>query len=139
MNKLFCLSVLAVSFAACNSGTANYKVANPSTVATPSLTAPITPVSAAGDSVNNLPVTTPATQTNNAAASGKVNPAHGVPGHRCDIPEGAPLNSAAVTNTTNSAAPVSQPQPAKSNVRLNPAHGAPGHDCAVAVGQPLKS
>ncbi len=155
MNKLFCFPIFAVCFVACNSGTANYKPAAPSTSSTPTFTAPAPLVSATGDSSNKLPatgavqvppVTTPATQTNSAAATGKLNPAHGLPGHRCDIAVGAPLNSAAVTNAavpvTNKnvvAAPISLPQPAKSNVRLNPAHGAPGHDCAVAVGQPLKS
>lgn len=68
-----------------------------------------------------------------------LNPAHGQPGHRCDISVGAPLNS--------------DPTPAKNNDQtsdvildtgtalpagtLNPAHGQPGHNCAVKVGDPL--
>lgn len=35
--------------------------------------------------------TTP-TNTNTGAAAGNLNPAHGQPGHRCDIAVGAPLN-----------------------------------------------
>lgn len=69
-----------------------------------------------------------------------LNPAHGQPGHRCDISVGAPLNS--------------KPAPVKTNDQvsdvvldggaitlpkgtLNPAHGQPGHNCAVKVGEPL--
>lgn len=90
------------------------------------------------------PATAPAAQT-----GVKLNPEHGQPGHRCDIPVGAPLDAApAVTN-----APVTAPgTPAKvqtvptpSNTptaggmsgQLNPAHGQPGHRCDIPVGQPL--
>ena len=95
-----------------------------------------------------------------------MNPAHGQPGHRCDISVGAPLNSAptaAKPATTNAAAnitPMATPTqntntpvvPALQNTsitapaskpaaaftgKVNPAHGQPGHDCKVAVGQPL--
>jgi hypothetical protein len=77
-----------------------------------------------------------------------LNPAHGQPGHRCDIPVGAPLNSAPASTPAKAAVPppafnttpiFSQPQPTNSNAKLNPAHGLPGHDCSVPVGQPLKS
>lgn len=87
-------------------------------------------------------------------ATGKgLNPAHGQPGHRCDISVGMPLNSpvgktattAAPTvqtitapNTTPVAAPVNIGSPA-GTAKLNPAHGQPGHDCAVQVGAPLKN
>ncbi len=50
------------------------------------------------------------------------NPPHGQPGHRCDIPVGAPL-----TTATNS------------SVTLNPPHGQPGHRCDIPVGEPLPS
>ena len=93
-----------------------------------------------------------------------MNPAHGEPGHRCDISVGAPLNSAP-TNSTKPAAvngatnitPMSTATqnssiiPALQNTsisipaktasafsdKINPAHGQPGHDCKVAVGQTL--
>ncbi len=45
--------------------------------------------------VNNIK---PAIASNNA--NGKLNPAHGQPGHRCDIPAGAPLNSTPQNATT---------------------------------------
>lgn len=61
-----------------------------------------------------------------------LNPKHGLPGHRCDIPEGAPLNAAA----GNQAPAVNMKQPA-GTARLNPQHGAPGHRCDIAVGAPL--
>ena len=78
------------------------------------------------------------------------NPAHGQPGHRCDIAVGEPLNSPATTPAQPQAKTVSAaPAPvvvtptasavsADPNVKLNPAHGQPGHDCAIAVGAPLK-
>jgi len=83
-----------------------------------------------------------------------VNPAHGQPGHRCDIPVGAPLNSApaqAQTTTAQSGQTV-QVNPAQQNVvttttatpakvakGMNPAHGQPGHRCDIPVGAPLNS
>lgn len=109
------------------------------------------------NSLTSLPVTPTKTiaSTTKTAATG-VNPAHGQPGHRCDISVGAPLNSAPatvstasnntivtpVTNQATTAAtpvsPASQVNPADKNVKLNPPHGQPGHDCSVVVGQPLK-
>ena len=86
----------------------------------------------------------------NGAATGPLNPAHGQPGHRCEIAVGAPLSSAPASPTqpkvqqTVTAAPaaVAAPStpiaPADPNVKLNPAHGQPGHDCSIAVGAPLK-
>lgn len=53
-----------------------------------------------------------------------INPPHGEPGHRCDIPVGAPLETS----------------PAKaSEVAINPPHGDPGHRCDIPVGAPLNS
>lgn len=70
----------------------------------------------------------------------KVNPSHGLPGHRCDLPVGAPLNAAATPNPE----PVSQlPSTSVSPIRVdqtptvNPPHGEPGHDCSVPVGAKL--
>lgn len=71
----------------------------------------------------------------------KVNPAHGLPGHRCDLPVGAPLNAATTANPT----PPSQlPSTSVSPIRidqkpdLNPPHGEPYHDCSIPVGAKLK-
>ncbi len=78
-----------------------------------------------------------------------MNPAHGQPGHRCDISVGAPLTDAAAktSNDPNINYPVvSSPMEYKvplpgANTKvaagMNPAHGQPGHDCAIAVGAPL--
>lgn len=77
-----------------------------------------------------------------------LNPAHGEPGHRCEIPVGAPLDSkpsAPAVNTVQQPAVVPAPAPAPVPVNstaagaLNPAHGQPGHRCDIAVGAPLNS
>ena len=74
-----------------------------------------------------------------------LNPAHGMPGHRCDIKVGEPLNSKpspAIINPPQQQAPIINPAPASStsaNGAKNPAHGMPGHRCDIAVGAPLNS
>ena len=96
--------------------------------------------------------------TNNVAPSGNavfsndavaLNPAHGQPGHRCDILVGEPLNSPvkSLNTGTNPQSPViinnssnSNPFPGTINsggITLNPAHGQPGHRCDIKVGEPL--
>jgi hypothetical protein len=100
--------------------------------------------------------TTATVNPNNAVAtSGPVaagmNPAHGQPSHRCDIPVGAPLNSppastaskpvvqqqsqpvpaAAVTTTSTPVATTPTPE------GMNPPHGQTNHRCDIAVGAPL--
>ena len=120
-------------------------------------------------SVTNLPATNAAvlinstdsnkgaiTTTSTGPANAVLNPAHGQPGHNCDMAAGAPLSSAG-TNSITSAIPTNaapatiQPQnPAinnsspllsvpnpKATAGLNPAHGQPGHKCDIAVGAPL--
>ena len=83
------------------------------------------------------------------ASTAGLNPEHGKPNHRCDIPVGTPL-STPIQKTTTATTPTqtlpTQPLPAQqqpvknaSGAKLNPAHGLPGHDCAIPVGQPLKS
>lgn len=62
--------------------------------------------------------------------AGALNPAHGQPGHRCDIAVGDPLSAAPATTSVNTAA---------ATQKLNPAHGDPGHRCDIAVGAPLSS
>lgn len=73
-----------------------------------------------------------------------MNPPHGQPGHRCDIPVGQPLNSKPapapqpVQNIAqNTPAPAPAPQPTGEKPKVNPAHGEPWHNCAVKVGDPL--
>lgn len=96
----------------------------------------------------------PATNPNTVMSDTKgINPAHGQPGHRCDIAVGAPLNSAPaqqVQTPTQTSQPVQvnagQQQvvtttatPVKVAKGMNPAHGQPGHRCDIPVGSPLNS
>ena len=92
-----------------------------------------------------------------------MNPSHGQPGHRCDIPVGAPLNSpvktpATSTPATNNSAPYTITQtptnpatitpattgttpallnPSTTAPGMNPPHGQDGHRCDIAVGAAL--
>jgi len=92
-----------------------------------------------------------AVETSSSVVAG-VNPAHGQPNHRCDIPVGAPLNSptnGAKTTTQQQAQVQMQPQvqtitqatPAKivTPKGMNPPHGQPNHRCDIPVGAPLNS
>ncbi|WP_181307490.1 hypothetical protein [Rufibacter sp. XAAS-G3-1] len=91
------------------------------------------------------PAGQPAQASQPVVAAG-LNPAHGQPGHRCDIQVGAPLNSPPQTTATPGAAPAGLPPapvlpsapPISTAKGLNPPHGQPGHDCSIAVGAPLK-
>jgi len=84
-----------------------------------------------------------ATATSGPTATG-MNPAHGQPSHRCDIPVGAPLNSPPAATTTK---PIvqqqSQPVPTTTTTTMptaqgmNPPHGQTNHRCDIAVGAPL--
>jgi hypothetical protein len=95
--------------------------------------------------VTTVPATTQQTATNNSTTTAKgMNPAHGQPGHRCDIPVGAPLNSKPQTQntTTNPQQVVVTPQQTsqvKTAPGMNPPHGQPNHRCDIAVGAPLNS
>jgi len=83
------------------------------------------------------------------ANGGEKNPAHGMPGHRCDIAEGAPLNSKSLpanaapvppsVNTTQLPVATNNSVAQKTANGINPAHGQPGHRCEIAVGAPLDS
>lgn len=79
-----------------------------------------------------------------------VNPAHGQPNHRCDIPVGAPLNSP-VNGTPPQQPNQVQMQPQVQTITqsaaaktvtpkgMNPPHGQPNHRCDIPVGAPLNS
>jgi len=66
-----------------------------------------------------------------------MNPAHGQPGHRCEIPVGAPLDSAPTNPNSTTSDVILDNSTTLPAGTLNPAHGQPGHDCAVKVGDPL--
>jgi hypothetical protein len=107
-------------------------------------------------------VVTTATPAQTQQVAKGMNPEHGKPGHRCDIPVGAPLNSAPQQKTSTTTAQVVQPTTTTNNIQyptlnnnttqqkaattttttapgMNPAHGQPGHRCDIAVGAPLNS
>ena len=98
----------------------------------------------------------PATNPNTVLSDTKgLNPAHGQPGHRCDIAVGAPLNSAPTQTQTTTTQPGQTVQvnpnqknvvttttvaaPVKVGKGMNPSHGQPGHRCDIPVGAPLNS
>ena len=66
-----------------------------------------------------------------------VNPPHGQPGHRCDMPVGASLtesnSSSQQQEMTSSPIRIKGDKPTK-----NPPHGEPYHDCSIPVGADLK-
>lgn len=95
-----------------------------------------------------------------ASTPPELNPPHGQPYHRCDIPVGSPLNTPAPAKpaptvnrtgtapTLANAAQLNNPQavnptaPTVANAtsgkpKLNPPHGQPYHRCDIAVGSPL--
>ncbi|MBB1192139.1 hypothetical protein DNC80_00440 [Flavobacterium sp. SOK18b] len=86
---------------------------------------------------------------NTAPVQKGMNPAHGQPGHRCDIPVGAPLKSTPAPSTPTPrpqtvTAPVNTvttvTKPAENTVTpegMNPPHGQENHRCDIAVGAPL--
>jgi hypothetical protein len=100
---------------------------------------------------------------NTAATPPELNPPHGQPFHRCDIPVGSPLNSVAPAKTaqTKPATPVNRTgmAPTLENAarlnnqrtnnttapivangtppKLNPPHGQPFHRCDIPVGSAL--
>ncbi|MCV9930026.1 hypothetical protein OIU83_20365 [Flavobacterium sp. LS1R49] len=101
----------------------------------------------------NSTVQTPAPAANPntvMGATGGINPAHGQPGHRCDVAVGVPLNSAPTQTTqqvttqtqTTTATPVvtTTSQPTTVTAKgMNPPHGQKGHRCDIPVGAPLNS
>lgn len=108
-----------------------------------------------------MTTTNPANTTTVPETKPGMNPPHGQPGHRCDLPVGAPLNGSAPattsnqTNKTYSVTPVGNATTTKvenSNIQTtppkpvaqttlpgmegkpNPAHGETGHRCDIPVG-----
>ncbi len=82
-----------------------------------------------------LPEPTPSASV--APAGLTINPAHGQPGHRCDIQVGASLNGTAATASPSVFEAADKGAVINSTANLNPAHGQPGHRCDIPVGSPL--
>ncbi len=161
MKKILMIVAVAVSLMSCASKTPEIdKSIIPAEAAKPVMnniisdTAKTQPM-VVNPAASNVPVITSApvsaTPVVNSKGGSGPNPAHGQPGHRCDIAVGAPLNSPAAntakpqvqtisTAPTSTTAPsaVAAPVNTDPNAKLNPAHGQPGHDCSIAVGAPLK-
>jgi hypothetical protein len=113
--------------------------------------------------IATVPAATATTQPaaiQTASTPPELNPPHGQPYHRCDIPVGSPLNTPApakpapavnrtgTSPTLANAAKLNNPQavsptaPTVANAtsgkpKLNPPHGQPYHRCDIAVGSPL--
>ncbi len=75
-------------------------------------------------------------QTTTTATTPALNPPHGQPYHRCDIPVGAPLNSSLGKQP---AATTSETTTTETAPGMNPPHGQPNHRCDIPVGAPLNS
>lgn len=102
--------------------------------------------------VKNPSTTTTASATVTPAG---MNPPHGQPKHRCDIPVGSPLNTPVAktvstpkttvvstpveTNTTVTVPPLlaTTPETTPTPEGMNPPHGQAKHRCDIAVGAPL--
>lgn len=169
MKKLFVSACILATlfFVACSGNdTKAYDESLPATTSTK----PVTPLTINDTLLSDTGTVRPATQVtmpsataktttlsgNTATAKAGLNPAHGLPGHRCDISVGAPLSTPVtastpqvkpvMSNTTTPPTQVSVPSPVSKpsalnsgSGKLNPPHGQPGHDCAVEVGKPLKN
>lgn len=125
-------------------------IAQTQTQAQPVSSADAKPVVSGGmPQVQQVQVAQPQTQQGVATKGQKLNPPHGQPGHRCDIPVGAPLNSKPVkqqvpaTSKTVEQQIVIDPKMAQQHTgttepgfsgKPNPPHGQPGHRCDIAVG-----
>ncbi len=169
MKKLFFCGIISAFLFSCSSNdqpvsdntivpagtdaTVNTNTSASQTTTTTSTTTPAT-LPATGATVPAITTAPPGavTQQNIAAKSQSsnagINPAHGQPGHRCDISVGAPLNSPpgnANKTVTQMTAPAPAPMktvqaPATPTAKgMNPPHGQPGHRCDIAVGAPLSS
>jgi len=95
------------------------------------------PAASAQNTTTQVQTTTPV-----KVAKG-MNPSHGQPGHRCDIPVGAPLNSPIAGNSTTPQVVSNSGQSVTTTTvtpkGMNPPHGQPGHRCDIPVGSPLNS
>jgi hypothetical protein len=136
-------AVFTLAFAACkNENTGKTQTPDNSTQA-----APATPANTATDASTTVTLT----PLNTSGDVGR-NPPHGEPGHRCDMPVGAPLDGSLTppgktnpllqTEPASDQSPViitTQPATQTTKPGMNPPHGQPNHRCDIAVGAPLNS
>jgi len=152
MNKYFILSTSVVLFTmfSCSSG---QKESKPIQIQPQNQSQEI---KLSADTLTNVNIDTISSSVPvQPAATVMLNPAHGQPFHRCDIPVGSPLNAAPanpapVINRTGTAPTLENAErlnnttvpttPTVSNAnapKLNPPHGQPFHRCEIPVGSPL--
>ena len=99
------------------------------------------------EKTETTPVQTEAPASNTTNTTAALNPAHGQPNHRCDLPVGAPLDGSAAMNTQTQVQPqmsgntspvrVNNAGTSTGTAMKNPPHGQPGHDCTIPVGADL--
>jgi len=107
----------------------------------PAQSSEVTPISG-----GNIAEAMPPYASPEPTGAADLNPPHGQPNHRCDIPVGAPLDSPPRTQSTSTPPTTSQldipTQTAAATPTapgMNPPHGQPNHRCDIAVGAPLDS
>lgn len=154
-------SIIAFSVVTgCGSGSSEDK-AEPATIPVPASTSSSTQTNTTVPT-NTIPAATaPVINTTQqpikpSPTTVALNPAHGQPGHLCEIAVGAPLDSKptqpvatiqqpTINGTTKPSSVVMQPNSVQSTktastaTGLNPEHGKPGHRCDISVGAPLDS
>jgi hypothetical protein len=164
MQKLFAAAIISIYLFSCNTGTPDkttVQMTNPQVSGGQLfIPPPINPAAGKNNAVvtaapsatttsvkpvvpPTTPVQTRANPTvvlnNTTAKTAKgMNPPHGMPKHRCDIPVGAPLSSPVVKQQQAVPTVTTQTTPIVTEPGMNPPHGQPGHDCSVEVGKPLK-
>ena len=140
LKKLFLVAITAAGFIACQSNSEELDVNYTDTTALlKDSSSQIIPADPAATQTQTTVVPPTATLNTNTAGTG-LNPAHGQPGHRCDISVGAPLNSKPTTTPAVQQQPVAVTQNKTVTAPgMNPPHGEPGHRCEIAVGAPLNS
>lgn len=164
MKKVYFVWVSCAAFALASCGDTKKEPAadNPQTEESAAL--PVSEESQTTESNSSQLEVVDMSESGSSAETAGKNPPHGEPGHRCDIPVGAPLDSpaggggTAVPTTpaaSSGAASASGSGPflvndeAKQRMggtpsgssagsgQVNPPHGQPGHRCDIPVGQPL--
>lgn len=156
-NIIFSVIAISIVTVSCKKDERATYIKEEAGVQQPAMMANQAPKASLLDQAEIQPAQNPSSAAAAVTAPG-MNPPHGQPGHRCDIPVGQPLNSKpaqAATATTNQAQAIqidpNSLQPGKFSVEngkaqniktakgMNPPHGEPGHRCDIPVGQPLNS
>ena len=167
MKKIILPAIILISAVSCNNSQPDKDISIiPKTAGVNSAdSSQIVPLPASGASLTaDMPRTvvqaTPAPQQLNTPTPGSallqttaavktvagLNPAHGQPGHRCDITPGAPLSSSPAPKPQAPSATITQPTQIQGQrsavnpaIAVNPPHGQPGHKCDVGANSNLST